>query len=55
MQKCTVGRHGPEHPTGTPGPTPSMPELNQRRHSYDTESKPADTFDQSTTFHHASM
>ena len=55
LTKCTVGRHGSEHPTGTPGPTPSMPQLKQRRLSYDAESNPAATFDQSTTFHHASM
>jgi hypothetical protein len=56
LQKCTLGRdHGPEHPTGTPGPTPSMPQLIRTRHAYDTESYAAATFDQSTTFHHASM
>lgn len=27
VTKCTLGRHGPEHPTGTPGPTPSMPQF----------------------------
>ena len=38
LQKCTVARHGPEHPTGTLGPTPSMPQLKQMQSSYDTES-----------------
>ena len=37
VTKCTLGRHGPEHPTGTPGPTPSMPQLIRRRYRFATK------------------
>jgi hypothetical protein len=36
-EKCTGGRHGPEDPTATPGPTPSMPQLKRRRHEFLTK------------------